>query len=83
MIVVHGIGLHPDWGLVNSLRSELAEQGYSTLSVQMPVLAADARPEAYAPLFPQAAERLRAAAGFLRARGERRMRSSPTAWARA
>lgn len=71
VIVVHGIGVHPDWGLINTLRSELPERGYSTLSVQMPVLAADARPDAYAPLFPEAGERLRAAVEFLRARGER------------
>lgn len=69
VIVVHGLGVHPDWGLINVLRSALAEQGYSTLSVQMPVLAADAKPEAYAATFPEAAERLRLAAGYLQSRG--------------
>lgn len=69
VIVVHGIGVHPDWGLINTLRSELAERGYATLSVQMPVLAADAKAEAYAPLYPEAAERLQAAADFLRKAG--------------
>ena len=68
VIVVHGIGVHPDWGLVNTLRSALAERGYTTLSIQMPVLAADARPEAYAALFPEAASRLEAAMRFLRDR---------------
>ena len=45
VIVVHGLGVHPDWGLINSVRSLLPEQGYATLSVQMPVLEADASGE--------------------------------------
>lgn len=69
VIVVHGLGLHPDWGLINVLRSRLSEEGYATLSVQMPVLAADARGEQYPPLFPEAAERLAAAVAFLRGKG--------------
>jgi len=69
VIVVHGLGLHPDWGLINTLRSQLSDQGYSTLSVQMPVLASNAQGDLYPPLFPEAAERLAAAVAFLRARG--------------
>jgi dienelactone hydrolase len=69
VIVVHGVGVHPDWGLNNPLRSQLAEQGYATLSVQMPVLAAEIRGEQYPPLFPEAGERLRAAVAYLRGRG--------------
>jgi pimeloyl-ACP methyl ester carboxylesterase len=73
VIVVHGLGIHPDWGLINTLRSRLAEQGYSTLSVQMPVLAADAGAERYPPVFPEAAERLAAAVAFLRGRGSKKI----------
>ena len=69
VIVVHGLGLHPDWGLINPLRSQLSEQGYATLSVQMPVLAADERGDKYFPLFPEAAERLAAAVTYLRGKG--------------
>ena len=69
VIVVHGLGRHPDWGLVNTLRSQLSEQGYATLSVQMPVLAAEARGDQYAPLFPEATERLAVAVEFLRGKG--------------
>jgi len=69
VIVVHGLGVHPDWGLINPLRSRLAERGYATLSVQMPVLAAEAPGEQYPPLLPEAAERLRAAVAFLRGKG--------------
>jgi len=73
VIVVHGMGVHPDWSLINVLRSQLAEQGYATLSVQMPVLAADAKADAYPALFPQAAERLQASVNFLRDKGHRKV----------
>ena len=63
------MGLHPDWGLINILRTRLAEQGYATLSVQMPVLEAEAKADEYPPLFPEAAERLAAGVAFLRGRG--------------
>jgi len=65
VVVVHGLGVHPDWGLINPLRSQLAEQGYATLSVQMPVLAAEARGDQYPPLFPEAAARIAVAVKFL------------------
>jgi predicted alpha/beta-hydrolase family hydrolase len=73
VITVHGMGVHPDWALIGVLRSGLADQGYTTLSVQMPVLAADAKAEAYPPLFPDAAERLQAAIAFLKAKGHRKI----------
>ncbi len=69
VIVVHGLGVHPDWGLINPLRDQLSEQGYATLSVQMPVLAAEARGDQYPPVFPEAVERLSAAVVFLRGKG--------------
>ena len=69
IIVVHGLGVHPDWELINALRSRLSEQGYATLSVQMPVLDAEARGDQYPPLFPEAGERLAAAVAFLRGKG--------------
>jgi hypothetical protein len=69
VIVVHGLGVHPDWGLISPLRSQLPEQGYSTLSVQMPVLEAEARGEKYPPLYPEAAERLAAAVAYVRGKG--------------
>ena len=73
VIVVHGLGVHPDWGLANTLRSRLAELGYSTLSVQMPVLMAEMRADAYPPLFPEAAERLAVAVDFLRGKALKRV----------
>lgn len=69
LVIVHGLGIHPDWGLIGTLRTQLAEQGYATLSVQMPVLANDATGEQYAPTFPEAAERIAVAVDFLKAKG--------------
>lgn len=69
VILVHGLGTHPDCKLMSPLRSLLAEQGYATLSVQMPLLAADASSDQYPPLFPEAAERLQTAVAFLRGQG--------------
>jgi pimeloyl-ACP methyl ester carboxylesterase len=71
VIVVHGLGVHPDWGLIGALRSGLADHGYATLSVQMPVLAAGALGEEYPALFPDAAERLAVAVAFIKSKGHR------------
>ncbi len=73
VITVHGIGVHPDHGIINTLRSGLADGGFTTLSVQMPILEVDARPEAYDKTFPEAAERLAAAVAFLRKEGYQRV----------
>ncbi len=69
VVVVHGIGVHPDWGLISGLRQNLPEAGYATLSVQMPVLRADAKGDEYVPSFDEAAERLALAVKFLRSKG--------------
>jgi pimeloyl-ACP methyl ester carboxylesterase len=69
VIVIHGVGVHPDWGLVGSLRTGLADAGFATLSVQMPVLAATASRDDYVALFPEAGERVAAAIAFLKSHG--------------
>jgi pimeloyl-ACP methyl ester carboxylesterase len=69
VIVVHGLGIHPDWGMVGTLRTELADRGFATLSIQMPILAVDAKAEDYPPTFPEAAERIAEAVEFLKAKG--------------
>lgn len=71
LVIVHGIGVHPDHGIIGTLRMALADKGFTTLSIQMPVLAADAAPEAYAKLMPLAAERIAVAAAWLRERSYR------------
>ena len=73
VIVVHGLGVHPDWALIGALRNNLPDYGYTTLSVQMPVLGADALGEEYPALFPDAAERLAAAVAFLKSKGHARI----------
>ncbi len=73
VVLVHGLGLHPDWGLINPLRSQLSEQGYATLSVQMPVLAAEVRGDRYPPLFPEAAARIAVAVKFLQDKGYKKI----------
>ncbi|HUX91995.1 MAG TPA: DUF3530 domain-containing protein [Gallionellaceae bacterium] len=73
LVVIHGLGIHPDWNMVGTLRTQLAEQGYTTLSIQMPVLANDAEGEAYLPLFPEAEERIAVAVDFLQAKGYKKI----------
>ena len=69
VIVVHGLGIHPDWGMVGTLRTRLADDGYTTLSIQMPVLGINAKTEDYNATMPEAAERLQLAADFLKSKG--------------
>jgi pimeloyl-ACP methyl ester carboxylesterase len=73
LVIIHGSGVHPDWNMIGTLRSQLAESGYTTLSIQMPVLANDAEQEAYQPLFPEAAERIAVAVDFLQAQGYKKV----------
>lgn len=73
LVIVHGMGVHPDWGLIGTLRSALADHGYTTLSVQMPVLAGEAKPEDYPSTFAEAGERLKVAVDFLQAKGNKKI----------
>ena len=70
VLLVHGIGVHPDHSVIGSLRVALSEMGHATLSIQMPVQASDAEPADYYPaLFPEAAARIQAGADWLAAKG--------------
>jgi pimeloyl-ACP methyl ester carboxylesterase len=70
LILAHGMGAHPDWpDIINPLRSDLPDHGWSTLSIQMPILANDAALKDYAPLFDEVSPRIEAAVGFLRKQG--------------
>jgi pimeloyl-ACP methyl ester carboxylesterase len=73
LVVIHGLGIHPDWNMVGTLRSQLAEKGYTTLSIQMPVLENDAKAEAYLALFSEAEERIGVAVAFLKAKGYKKV----------
>lgn len=69
VVIAHGLGVHPDWGLIGALRTRLADAGIATLSVQMPVLGKDATREQYRALYPIAGDRIAAAIRNLRGRG--------------
>ena len=69
VLIAHGLGIHPDWGLIGVLRTALADEGYTTLSIQMPVLANAATGKDYPPTFAEARERLHVAASFLKSKG--------------
>jgi pimeloyl-ACP methyl ester carboxylesterase len=66
IIFAHGLGVHPDHGVIGELRARLAEAGYTTLSVQMPILAAEAPPARYPVLFWEADARFAGALTHLR-----------------
>lgn len=69
-ILLHGIGVHPDWAqVIHPLRVGLTEQGWSTLSLQMPVLGNEADPKEYAPLFDEVPARIDAGVAFLKEKG--------------
>ena len=69
VLLIHGVGVHPDHGVIGVLRVALADAGFTTLSIQMPVKS-DAKLEHYYPaLFPDAAGRIGAAARALLDRG--------------
>jgi alpha-beta hydrolase superfamily lysophospholipase len=69
VIIAHGRGWSPDFELYGTLRTRLAEAGYSTLSIQLPVLPSTAILGLYVPLYPDARERFQLAVDFLKARG--------------
>lgn len=73
LVLVHGMGMHPDWGVSGILRSRLADRGYATLSVQMPVLGSTAQASAYPVTFPEAVQRLQLAVDFLKRKGYRKI----------
>ena len=71
VIIAHGRGWSPDFELYGSLRAKLADAGYTTLSIQLPVLPSTAILGLYVPLYPDARERFQLAVDFLKAKGYR------------
>jgi dienelactone hydrolase len=70
VILLHGMGAHPDWpDVIAPLRRELPDAGWSTLSIQMPILDGEADLARYLPLFPEAYERIAAAITYLQGQG--------------
>jgi len=59
IIILHGIGIHPDWEtVIQPLRVQLAENGWNTLSLQMPILGNDATGKDYEPLMKEVPPRI-------------------------
>lgn len=70
IVILHGVGAHPDWPqIVNPLRVALAEAGWTTLSIQLPVLDNEAEPEAYDAIIDEASPRIAAALDYLQEQG--------------
>lgn len=70
VIVLHGVGVHPDWPqIINPMRVRLAEDGMTTLSIQLPILENEAEAEAYDAIIGDAAPRIAAAYDYLAAQG--------------
>ncbi len=70
IVLAHGVGVHPDFGLIGILRAKLSDLGYTTLSIQLPVQAKEAMVDDYYPrVFPEAADRMAKAADWLRTKG--------------
>ena len=70
VILLHGVGAHPNWtDVILPLRTQLPERGWYTLSLQMPILPNDAEVKDYAPLFEEIAPRVDAGIAFLKSKG--------------
>lgn len=69
-IILHGRGFHPDWDkVVKPLRLGLTQEGWSTFSMQMPVLGKQAKYYDYVPVLPEAFPRIEAGIDFLKEEG--------------
>lgn len=69
-ILLHGMGGHPNWpDVIFPLRTRLPEYGWTTLSIQMPVLNNDAALIDYVPLFAEVPGRIDAAIALLKSKG--------------
>ena len=69
VIVLHGMGGHADWPkTISPLRLALPQQGWSTLSIQLPLLAIETPIENYGKTLDDASARIDAAVRFLRKR---------------
>jgi hypothetical protein len=74
VLLAHGPGLHPDHGITGELRVGLNDAGFTTLSLQMPVLPAEVDDgAAYRALYPAALRRIAAGMRFLQEKGARRV----------
>ncbi len=70
VILVHGMGGHPDWpDVISPLRAFMYENGYPTLSLQMPILSQTTPPADYGETIPAAIQRIGRGILFLKENG--------------
>lgn len=69
VILAHGRGWSPDYELYGILRAKIADAGYTTLAIQLPVLGGGAKIGDYIPTYPDARERFQLAADYLKGKG--------------
>ncbi len=74
VILMHGIGVHPNWpDVIYPLRVGLLEEEITSLSIQMPILANEADPREYQLLFAEVGGRIEAALDYLGDAGYRKV----------
>ncbi|MDH5612056.1 MAG: alpha/beta hydrolase family protein [Gammaproteobacteria bacterium] len=73
-IILHGRGFHPDWEkVVKPLRIGLTEKGWSTFSMQMPVLDKEAKYFDYVAIMPEAFPRIEVGIDYLKKEGYKKI----------
>jgi pimeloyl-ACP methyl ester carboxylesterase len=71
VLLVHGIGAHPDWPqVIQPLRSGLSEKGWQSLSIQMPLPPEGIDTAGRTTLLREGGERLQAALAWLAGKGK-------------
>ncbi len=73
VVLVHGLGVHPSWGFIETFRTELVDAGFHTLSLQMPILSGDKNLVDYDPTLPEAFQRLDAGIEYLLGKGVKKI----------
>ena len=74
VIIMHGRGFHPNWSdVAYPLRTGLVEQGWNTLSLQMPVLDKEAKFYDYLEIMDDAFPRIEAGIDYLQAQGNEKI----------
>lgn len=70
VVLLHGMGAHADWpGLINTLRTRLPANGWTTLSIQLPVLSPQASLSDYGMQLIRSVARVRSAVNYLKQAG--------------
>lgn len=72
IILLHGRGTHPDWQtIIRPIRKALPKYGWSTLSIQLPVLDNEKKLIDHVKLFDPSVERINAAISYLKSQNIR------------